>query len=504
MLRPMRLFTQPPPPLPPLLPPPVRGWPVVLRAGGAGVATAASRAALVRVRAERLWWPAPRAGAPRPRACAFSDAGVAAARAFFTDAEIAAVTDPGAADPERLEAVFAAPPGVALWARIGGVACDAAPLETEAAAAALLAGATARCPWRGRMIGLDAAVEAQSLLRAAAIRARGPVRLAGMSPWKRACLRPFLTGPDGAPRRARGGGRSEAAAVGPLVVWGADGDPADLRVEDGFLRSVGLGIRHAPPVSLILKPGRLHFDARGPNSFETLALTADVTPALRARAARLRARVLALRLTKYNLGGGGVLPDGGGRMRLLVPGQVESDASIRFGAGAARTNAALVRAARARFPDAFLLYKPHPDVISGWRPGAVDAPAIGADAVACDADAGACLDWADRVATITSLMGFEALLRGKPVTTFGHPFYAGWGLTDDVSAPPRGRALDLDALTAAALILYPDYVDPVTALPAPPEIVIEALARERAEAHRPRARLRAAWRAAASWVLLRL
>jgi len=496
MLPPMRPLAEPPP----LLAPPLRGWPAVLRQGSPEPATPAARAALSRARAEQLWWPAPRAGAPRPRACAFGAAGLAAARTAFADAEIAQAIDPTDVDPERLEAVFAAPPHVALWARIGGLACDAALAGPGDAAAALLAGAAARCPWRGGPIGLDAAMEAQSLLRAAAMRARGPMRLVGMSPWKRGCLRPFLTGPDGPPRRARVG----AAGRGPVVVWGADGDSADLRVEDGFLRSVGLGIQHAPPASLILKPGRLHFDARGPNSFEAVSLAADFPPALRARAARLRDRLLTLRLTKYNLVGGGRLPESGDRMRLLVPGQVETDASIRFGAGAVRTNAALVRAARARFPDAFLLYKPHPDVASGWRVGAIDAPAAGADAIARDADAVACLDWADRVATITSLMGFEALLRGKSVTTFGHPFYAGWGLTDDVGARLRGRSLDIDALTAAALILYPDYVDPVTGLPAPPEIVIEALAEERAAARGAKARLRAAWRAAISWVLLRL
>ena len=37
----------------------------------------------------------------------------------------------------------------------------------------------------------------------------------------------------------------------------------------------------------------------------------------------------------------------------------------------------------------------------------------------------------DAVYVVTSTMGFEALLVGKPVTTFGVPWYAGWGVTDD-------------------------------------------------------------------------
>jgi capsular polysaccharide export protein len=81
------------------------------------------------------------------------------------------------------------------------------------------------------------------------------------------------------------------------------------------------------------------------------------------------------------------------------------------------------------------------------------------------------------VHTIGSLAGFEALLRGLRVVTWGRPFYAGWGLTEDRDPPPRrGRALDLDALVAAALILYPRYLDPVTGLPCPPEVLLERLA----------------------------
>jgi capsular polysaccharide export protein len=120
------------------------------------------------------------------------------------------------------------------------------------------------------------------------------------------------------------------------------------------------------------------------------------------------------------------------------------------------------------------------------------------------ASAAQCLDWAGRVAVITSLIGFEALLRGKPVTTFGRPFYAGWGLTDDDDPPQRARSLTLDELVAAALILHPRYIDPSTGLPAPPEIAVEGLLCERARAARPSRRALRVWRDAASWILNRI
>ena len=62
----------------------------------------------------------------------------------------------------------------------------------------------------------------------------------------------------------------------------------------------------------------------------------------------------------------------------------------------------------------------------------------------------------DEVHVLTSLAGFEALQRGKRVVTYGQPFYAGWGLTEDIyPVDRRTRRLSLDELVAGALIVYP-------------------------------------------------
>ncbi len=123
-----------------------------------------------------------------------------------------------------------------------------------------------------------------------------------------------------------------------------------------------------------------------------------------------------------------------------MPGQVEDDASILTGAGDIRTNRALLQAARDANPDAVILYKPHPDVEAGLRAGALAAAAIGiADMVLSDADPVDLIEACDEVWTMTSLLGFEALLRGKPVTCLGAPFYAGWGLTRDLGPVPERR-----------------------------------------------------------------
>lgn len=216
-------------------------------------------------------------------------------------------------------------------------------------------------------------------------------------------------------------------------------------------------------------------------------IAGPLPPGGAARAERLRRVILAAGVTKYNLSPG---PDAAaavaalragrpGAPVILIPGQVEDDASIRLGAGEVRTNSALILSARAAHPGAILLYKPHPDVEAGLRPGKVAEPPV--DLVLDGVEAGAALALADRVWTMTSGLGFEALLRGIPVTTLGAPFYAGWGLTEDLGPVPERRLglyprPDLDRVTHAALIAYPRYLDPVTREICPPELAVERLA----------------------------
>jgi capsular polysaccharide export protein len=83
----------------------------------------------------------------------------------------------------------------------------------------------------------------------------------------------------------------------------------------------------------------------------------------------------------------------------------------------------------------------------------------------------------DEVHTLTSLAGYEALLRNRRVVVHGQPFYAGWGLTEDLAPlPRRNRRLSLEELTAGLLLLYARYVDPVTGLPCPAEVLLDRLA----------------------------
>ncbi|MBK0399978.1 capsular polysaccharide biosynthesis protein [Limibaculum sp. M0105] len=274
-----------------------------------------------------------------------------------------------------------------------------------------------------------------------------------------------------------------ASRFGPgEIAHAREACPSLCLVEDGFLRSVGLGAALVEAGSLVFDEVGIYFDPARPSRLEQLIAEAAAFPAddvrLR-RAAALRERIVSARVTKYNVGAADVPTPPAGRRVLLVPGQVEDDASIRCGAGEVRTNLALLERARAANPDAYLVFKPHPDVEAGLRLGGVDeAEALRlADHVAHGVSADALIAIADEIWTMTSLMGFEALLRGKEVTTLGVPFYAGWGLTRDIGEPPSRRCArpSLDALVWAALIAYPSYVDPVAGLPCEVETAVARL-----------------------------
>lgn len=348
-------------------------------------------------------------------------------------------------------------------------------------------------PLRDRLCALEDVLDQfEARLRAYRDDCAGHVAV-GMRLWKRAAMqaffgqqKPVIFAKD--PAKAR----DLAQAKGRRVIGWASGLAQDfhgLRVEDGFLRSAGLGADLVPPLSLVLDDLGIYYDPTRESRLERL-IAGKTPPGGIDRAERLRAMIVAAGVTKYNLatgesGGLAALADlraaRPGAPVVLVPGQVEDDASIRLGTLEISTNRGLLEAARKALPEAVILYKPHPDVEAGLRPGRVEDAASLADLILTNTGAAQALEGVDQVWTMTSGLGFEALLRGIPVTCVGVPFYAGWGLTRDLGAvPERRRKLvprpDLDQLVHATLIAYPRYLDPLTKTPCPPELIVERLA----------------------------
>ncbi|MAF30157.1 MAG: beta-3-deoxy-D-manno-oct-2-ulosonic acid transferase [Croceicoccus sp.] len=325
------------------------------------------------------------------------------------------------------------------------------------------------------------------------------VAASGIAWWKRAEIRHFLWTPGQRLRIVSSPRRAVAVAAkrgGALAIWPSRVSPALLadaerqgvpvvRVEDGFVRSVGLGSNLVPPSSIIVDRRGIHFDPSAPSALEDILATADFSEELLIRARALAETILSAGISKYAAGrDDSALPPRTDRRVVLVPGQVEDDMSVLEGGGGLTSNRELLRRVRALEPDAEIWWRPHPDVDAGHRRGAVadEDAMIHADRIMRGGSMAALLDRVDAVHVLTSLTGFEALMRSREVICHGTPFYAGWGLTRDLGPVPdrRGRKLDIDQLVAAVLILYPRYLDPVTRLPCPPETLVARMSQDSA------------------------
>ncbi len=312
---------------------------------------------------------------------------------------------------------------------------------------------------------------------------RGRLVVVGFEAWRRSNMRPALQalasmgGGLHFVRTAQAAQKLQLQGDDQLLCWGrvapaglealaAQTGVRLLRMEDGFMRSVGLGSDLIAPASFVVDGRGIYFDPSQPSDLEQLLNTHSFSAQDRQRAEWVRGFIVRHGISKYNLD---TLQDVSwrqhGRTVVLVPGQVEDDASIRFGCdteAGVHSNLGLLQAARQAYPDAFIVYKPHPDVSSGNRRGklALAQARAYADHIESEASIASCLAACDGVATMTSLTGFDALLRGKWVRVYGRPFYAGWGLTqDELAVPRRQRQLSLDELVAGALLHYPLYWD---------------------------------------------
>lgn len=298
--------------------------------------------------------------------------------------------------------------------------------------------------------------------------------------WKRQTLRRFLAGSELIDER-----RHRAPQGATRVVWGmAESRDPVLRVEDGFVRSVGLGADLIQPQSWVIDDVGMYYDSTRPSRLERLLQNTTFSGELLERADNLIRDLTESGISKYNTGSQTWKRPAHAKRVILVPGQVESDASIRFGSPWIRSNLELLKRVRSQNPDAWVLYKPHPDVVAGLRV-AREADQDGSqwsDEVLLHEDMAHLLHQVDEVHTLTSLSGFEALLRGVKVTCYGQPFYSGWGLTTDhYPCQRRTRILTLEQLVAAVLILYPTYISRSTGQFTTVETVIREFKEQRSK-----------------------
>ena len=325
---------------------------------------------------------------------------------------------------------------------------------------------------------------------------RGSVNLVGFSFWKKQVLLPYLNLPSikcnaysikKFKNIANNQNNYSQLIAQKILIWGQGKNSLypfidnlhPIHVEDGFIRSIGLGSNLVMPYSLVFDELGIYFNSQNKSELELLLENKKVDQYQIEKAISLQKLLIKTKLGKYNVGEKVSIKSINQKLKIiLIPGQVEDDASIIYGSPKVTTNLDLIKFVRKNNPDDYIIYKPHPDVLSGNRIGKIDTlEALKyVNEVIDFVDIIDCIEQVDEVHTMTSLAGFEALIRNKVVVCYGQPFYSGWGLTvDKYPNIRRTRILTLHELIYIVMYEYAIYIHPDSLNFTDPETLIHYL-----------------------------
>lgn len=205
------------------------------------------------------------------------------------------------------------------------------------------------------------------------------------------------------------------SAAKPVAIAKAAGKPV-IRLEDGFVRSLDLGVNGEPPLSLVVDDCCIYYDASKPSALEKLVQDKAGNTALISQAREAMHTIVTGDLSKYNLAPAFVADESERSDIVLVVDQTFNDMSVTYGNAGPHEFAAMLEAAMAENPQAEIWVKVHPDVLEGKKTGYFAAlrATQRVRLIAENVSPQSLLRHVSRVYVVTSQYGFEALLAGKP------------------------------------------------------------------------------------------
>ncbi|ENY9550747.1 capsular polysaccharide biosynthesis protein, partial [Campylobacter coli] len=237
-----------------------------------------------------------------------------------------------------------------------------------------------------------------------------------------------------------------------------------MLLEDGFLRSLNLGVENSPSFSIVKDDVGIYYDANTPSRLENILNTYEFSPKELALAKKAIELIKKEKLSKYN--NNLCIPQelfSANEERVLIIAQVANDASLKFGLASDFSTQDIINDALKENPNAKIYIKIHPDVLSGKKQSDFSLQDLPSRCVILKENYNPIelLSHFKKVYTKTSGMGFEALMLGCKCVCYGMPFYAGWGLTQDkLECKRRVKKRSLEEVFCAAYILYSEYFNP--------------------------------------------
>ena len=239
-----------------------------------------------------------------------------------------------------------------------------------------------------------------------------------------------------------------------------------LLLEDGFIRSFGLGVEGSPSFSIVQDNKGIYYDATTSSKLEDILNYYDFNSdnELMKIAKEARAKIVAYQISKYNnFKELDLTYLDNAKEKILIVAQTYGDSSLAYGLGNSFSTKELISDAIKNNPKAEVYIKVHPDVLVGKKESDIDLTALpkSCHILTENANPIKLMGYFDKIYTKTSGMGFEALILDKEVHCYGLPFYASWGVTSDkLNCSRRVRNLTVDEIFAGAYILYSSYYNP--------------------------------------------
>ena len=239
-----------------------------------------------------------------------------------------------------------------------------------------------------------------------------------------------------------------------------------LFIEDGFIRSFGLGVNGSPSFSMVKDNIGIYYDATTSSTLEELLNSYNFSKdqSLMKKAKEAKAKILEYKISKYNnFDDINLSYLDTKKEKILIIAQTDGDSSLKYGLANTFSTQEMINDALSDNIYAEIYIKIHPDVLAGRKVSDIVVEELPTRCKVLKENINplVLLNYFSKIYTKTSGMGFEALLLDKKVYCYGLPFYASWGITEDkLLCPRRVRKLSIDELFAGVYILYSSYYNP--------------------------------------------
>lgn len=243
-------------------------------------------------------------------------------------------------------------------------------------------------------------------------------------------------------------------------------------IEDGFIRSYGIGLSGEPGLSIIIDDLAPYYDATRASRLETYLASNELIPKeMRTYCQDNIAKIVEYKISKYNAAPDFKLQIGSkNRKKLLLIDQRYGDMSVVCGLADIHTFERMLSDALDYYADWDIIIKQHPDAIKGGKSSYFDKERLyftkcmeNVFIIDYDINPYSLIEAVDEVFVCTSMFGFEACMAGKKVHCYGMPFYAGWGITEDkIKISRRNKNRDIIDIFYFSYVCLSRYIDPRT------------------------------------------